>query len=107
MSELKKFQICYSMPMCVDVIARNEDEAREIFLQGETSGDYSDPDGQIGEPNQIITMSDAMVKDLYDNGECPDCQETIPDDAELGQNCVNCEHVWTWDVGEFMDFENE
>lgn len=35
------------------------------------------------------------VKESYENGECPDCGETIPDDVVSGQACVNCGHVFT------------
>lgn len=34
------------------------------------------------------------IKDLYENGECPDCGETIPDNAVDGSECVNCGHVF-------------
>jgi hypothetical protein len=30
----------------------------------------------------------------YDNGECPDCGEPIPDYTDDGDNCTNCEHVF-------------
>lgn len=36
-----------------------------------------------------------VIKDNYDNGECPDCGEEIPDDALSGEECSNCGHVWT------------
>lgn len=34
------------------------------------------------------------VKDAYENGECPDCGEDIPDDVVNGQGCERCEHVF-------------
>lgn len=34
------------------------------------------------------------IKDGYDDGVCPDCQEEIPDDAVEGEECSNCGHVW-------------
>lgn len=34
------------------------------------------------------------VADSYVNGECPDCGETIPKDAQEGSNCENCGHVF-------------
>lgn len=29
----------------------------------------------------------------YDNGECPDCGEPIPDHLHDGDACLNCGHV--------------
>lgn len=42
-------------------------------------------------------MSD--IRDNYPNGECPDCGEPIPSDADFlndpeGQDCENCGHVF-------------
>jgi len=34
------------------------------------------------------------VKESYENGECPDCGEPIPDDSDEGQACTNCGHVF-------------
>lgn len=34
------------------------------------------------------------VKDSYINGECPDCYENIPEEAENGDECYNCGHVF-------------
>ena len=34
------------------------------------------------------------VKKAYEDGECPDCGETIPDDVQEGQTCSNCQHVF-------------
>lgn len=34
------------------------------------------------------------IKESYPNGECPDCGETIPDNVQEGQQCVNCDHVF-------------
>jgi len=33
------------------------------------------------------------VQDCYENGECPDCKETIPADATEGEECT-CGHVF-------------
>ena len=52
------------------------------------------------EQPEIVDMSGALesartkVKDMYTNGICPDCGEPIPTDAEIGGNCLNCQHVW-------------
>lgn len=34
------------------------------------------------------------IKDNYDNGECPDCGQPIPDDCVEGESCINCGHVF-------------
>ena len=36
-------------------------------------------------------------KDAYEDGECPDCGETIPDDTPEGGFCPNCGHVF-WSI---------
>ena len=52
------------------------------------------------DPTHAIDLSGALesnrrkVKDDYENGECPDCGEPIPEDAYYGGNCENCGHVW-------------
>jgi len=35
-----------------------------------------------------------IIKDSYENGECPDCGEDIPDDVSNGDGCSNCSHVF-------------
>jgi rubredoxin len=35
-----------------------------------------------------------LIRDLYENGECPDCGEEIPVDMVDGGECVNCGHVF-------------
>lgn len=35
------------------------------------------------------------VKPNYPRDECPDCCEPIPDEAEEGEECENCGHVFT------------
>jgi hypothetical protein len=34
------------------------------------------------------------IKALYTNGECPDCQNDIPNDVVDGQSCITCDHVF-------------
>lgn len=34
------------------------------------------------------------IKDNYENGECPDCGDAIPDDIVDGGECSNCGHVF-------------
>jgi len=36
----------------------------------------------------------SKIKDNYDNGDCPDCGEIIPDDMITGGECKNCGHVF-------------
>jgi hypothetical protein len=35
-----------------------------------------------------------LIKDSYENGECPDCGEDIPNDVSNGDGCSNCSHVF-------------
>ena len=35
-----------------------------------------------------------IIKDSYENGECPDCGKDIPDDVSGGDECSNCGHVF-------------
>jgi hypothetical protein len=39
-----------------------------------------------------------MIKRYYENGKCPDCGTTIPDDCEEGMSCANCYHAF-WGYG--------
>lgn len=39
-------------------------------------------------------MQTSTVKDLYENGECPDCGTIIPENAEFETACENCGHVF-------------
>lgn len=34
------------------------------------------------------------IKESYEDGECPDCGEPIPDDIEDGDECPNCGHIF-------------
>ena len=43
------------------------------------------------------------VKQSYENGECPDCGEDIPDDIVNGDKCANCGHVFYEYVPEDCD----
>ena len=36
-----------------------------------------------------------LIKASYEDGECPDCGEQIPNDVKEGQECKNCDHVFT------------
>jgi hypothetical protein len=31
---------------------------------------------------------------FYEDGECPDCKETIPEETLDGESCKNCGHVF-------------
>lgn len=35
-----------------------------------------------------------IIKELYENGKCPDCYLKIPENATEGDGCENCEHVF-------------
>ena len=35
-----------------------------------------------------------IIKDSYENGECPDCGKNIPDDVSGGDGCSNCGHIF-------------
>lgn len=39
-------------------------------------------------------MSAESVKENYDNGECPDCGQAIPENAVFEEDCTNCGHVF-------------
>ena len=41
----------------------------------------------------------------YDDAECPDCGEAIPDVAVNGDECSNCGHVFYEDEGLEDDYE--
>lgn len=47
--------------------------------------------------NPIISgyLVEKKIKDNYEDGECPDCGDPIPDTAVAGDNCTNCEHVFS------------
>jgi hypothetical protein len=46
------------------------------------------------------------VKDSYDGGMCPDCDEPIPDDVNEGDSCKNCGHVfWEDTEDDFYDWD--
>lgn len=34
------------------------------------------------------------VQNSYLNGACPDCGDKIPKEAQDGENCPNCGHIW-------------
>jgi DNA-directed RNA polymerase subunit RPC12/RpoP len=36
----------------------------------------------------------AHVRDNYEGGLCPDCDEPIPDEADDGVDCDNCGHAF-------------
>jgi predicted RNA-binding Zn-ribbon protein involved in translation (DUF1610 family) len=42
------------------------------------------------------------VRESYENEECPDCGEPIPEGTEGGEECKNCEHVF-WSEEDFLD----
>ena len=40
------------------------------------------------------------VRDSYPGGECPDCGQPIPAEANDGDECVNCGHIFFEDPAE-------
>jgi hypothetical protein len=44
---------------------------------------------------KLIHWEWKSVKDEYEGGLCPDCQQVIPDDAAPEESCTNCGHVWS------------
>ncbi len=53
--------------------------------------------GYTVEDRAKYRVENVIVAD-YDNGECPDCGESIPDDVSEGDECENCGHVFWKDV---------
>lgn len=51
---MPKFLVYYSNPMVVEIEAEDEKAAEELFMEGEFSGEYEDPDGTLDEPNLIM-----------------------------------------------------
>lgn len=47
-------------------------------------------------------MKKLKVKDGYENGLCPDCGAEISDNAEEGDECQNCQHVF-WVIRKYDD----
>ena len=45
----------------------------------------------------------SIIKDSYENGECPDCGKDIPSDVSNGDGCSNCGHVFYSPVKSEMD----
>jgi hypothetical protein len=48
----------------------------------------------IGELFTRITCPIKSMRDVYEDGVCPDCQDQIPIDCVDGQACNNCGHVF-------------
>ena len=44
-------------------------------------------------PTKEQTMSN-KIKESYEDGVCPDCQENIPHNVVNGTNCSNCGHIF-------------
>jgi len=57
------------------------------------AGDYDFGSGNaeycVGDPEKL-----SEVYLSYEGGECPDCGEDIPTDAEEGHTCSNCGHAF-------------
>lgn len=62
-------------------------------------GDVDDPDNVAIECitcNEVLVDFDKPndVANAYPDGECPDCGDPIPADADDGSECGNCGHVF-------------
>jgi hypothetical protein len=71
------------------LIERYQGEIRLVYW-----ADINEQEPTIVDLSAALESNRRKVKDDYENGECPDCGEPIPDDAWYGGNCDNCEHVW-------------
>lgn len=71
------------------LIERWEGKIRLVYW-----ADINDQEPTIVDMSGALESARKKVKDDYENGICPDCQEPIPDEAEYGGNCTNCQHVW-------------
>jgi rubredoxin len=47
---------------------------------------------------EVEAETTILVRDDYENGECPDCGQDIPKAAVQGEECSNCGHVFTGNV---------
>jgi ribosomal protein S27AE len=43
---------------------------------------------------QLFDVETESVMGVYENNECPDCGQPIPLDAQVGEACDNCGHVF-------------
>lgn len=67
----------------------------KIFVEGNNiSIQNFHHDSPVG--NEWYFVEADKVKDHYEDGNCPDCCEPIPDDVVEGGQCENCEHVWSY-----------
>ena len=59
----------------------------------EEAGDYEFGSGNAEyEVDDPVELSEVYLS--YEGGECPDCGEDIPTDAEEGHTCSNCGHAF-------------
>ncbi len=65
----------------------------EYFAVADISFSPEDDVLDKGHPFLIVNTT-GLVKDSYEGGVCPDCQEEIPDDCPNGGECSNCGHVF-------------
>jgi hypothetical protein len=53
---MSTFLVYYKEPMVVSITADTQEEANELFLNGDFTGEFSDPDGCIEEADLILTL---------------------------------------------------
>jgi hypothetical protein len=76
--------------------------------------DYCEPyENDLEELGNREAWEDAQaeMRENYENGECPDCGEEIPEDMPEGGECENCGHVFCSpkpdDDAPESDYEND
>ena len=59
----------------------------------------SDPDavGILDDESPVLICTESKcIKNDYEDGECPDCQLEIPVSTNEGDECSNCDHVFSY-----------
>ena len=71
------------------LIEQQDDKIRLVYWP-----DINQQEPEILDMSGALESSRHLVKADYEDGNCPDCGEPIPDDTMYGEACVNCSHVW-------------
>jgi hypothetical protein len=56
--------------------------------------DTNSPEFREALTEQLKDEGQTQIQAAYEDGECPDCGEDIPDPAVAGDECSNCGHVF-------------
>lgn len=51
-------------------------------------------------PVQSEVITACTVSGFYEDGLCPDCGYSIPEDVVINDSCENCGHVFSIDAGD-------